>query len=100
MAIRTDLLRIRRIRRLQLAALGLGRTRVEPFEVAVQLFDLSHQVRFEPSDLDARLPEAPLASAANRVVRVENANYDLGDTPLDDPLHTRELRLVANRAWL
>jgi hypothetical protein len=100
MAIRPDLLGVRWIRRLSLAALDFGRSRVQAGEVTVQLFDLSHQVGIEPTDLDARLPEAQLTSSPDRVVWIKNTDHDLGEPSLNDPLSTGELGLVANRARL
>ena len=58
MAIRPDLCRISGISCLGLIAMQPPASRVKPCKLTVQLLDLSHQIRVEPSNRDARLAEA------------------------------------------
>lgn len=69
-------------------------------EVTVQLLELRHQIRVETRHLDAGIAKAELATTADRVVRIERADHDSPDSPLDNSLCTWDLRTIACGARL
>jgi hypothetical protein len=73
---------------------------MEPSELAVQLLDLGHQVRVEPSYFDTCLTQPKLTSPTDVIVRVEHTDNDAPDPSLDDALNARDLRAVPRRARL
>jgi hypothetical protein len=81
---------------------GLGSRSMPPWtstmlsdEIAVQFFNLRHQIGIEPSDLHSGSSKPKLAATAYPIIWIESSDNDSLDSPFDDSVGTGNFRMIS-----